>query len=102
MKRTAIAVDFDGVINDNKGIHNAPGEPIPGSILALLKLEDEGYEVIIYSCRPADQISLWLGNFWPRGRKHPMIAVKKPTAVAYIDDRGIRFTNWTDILNHFI
>jgi len=25
----------------------------------------------------------------------------KPPAIAYIDDRGIRFTNWADITKYF-
>jgi hypothetical protein len=30
------------------------------------------------------------------------VTALKPSAIAYIDDRGIRFTDWTDILKYFL
>lgn len=102
MKKT-IAVDFDGVIHKySKGWHNGSvyDDPVEGAKDAINDLVFEGYEVVIYSARPNQQeMREWLMKHdFPRLE----IVKEKPKAMAYVDDRGIRFTNWRDIKNYFI
>lgn len=96
-----ISIDFDGVIHKySKGYHDgtAYDEPMPGAQKALEGLEAEGYELIIFSTRPAEQIHDWLEKYGFKKYK----VFEKPMAIAYIDDRALRFTNWHDIKRYFL
>jgi len=102
MNGKTIAVDFDGVIHKySKAYHDGTiyDEPIEGARDALRLLKKKGFNVVVFTARPdLDAVQLWL--------KQNKIEVDdvtdtKPKAVAYIDDRAIRFTNWRDMLNYF-
>ena len=104
--RKRIAVDFDGVIHSyDKGWQDGSiyGDPISGAIEALEKLRKE-FAVFIFTTRAGKQkleIQSWLqksgASFW----NEIEITDKKEPAIAYIDDRAIRFTNWADIKKYF-
>ncbi len=101
MQNNIICLDFDGVIHRYSmgwGDGVANDIPMEGAKEAIEKLEKRGYEVVIFSCRSEESIKEWLKKY-----DFPDIEVakEKPKALAYIDDRGIRFTNWKDILNYF-
>ena len=97
-----LALDFDGVIHKYSGGYKDGSiydDPMEGAVEGITKLKEAGYELIIYTTRPnIEDIKKWL-------MKHIgfeiEIADRKPKAMAYIDDRGIRFTNWKDVLNYF-
>ena len=129
MPRT-ICIDFDGVIHDyNKGWQDGEiyGEPLQGSLESIENFLEEGYDVAILSTRAtmdhgkgASQIEGWLRRkyvelFRSRGMTPAaatnsavqfvgriLITSEKPPAIAYIDDRAIRFTNWADIRKLFV
>ena len=88
-KRLAVCVDFDGVLNDYEGWRgpNYMYSPRPGAREFLLELQ-ENYFVIIFSTR-----SIWNLREWLEWYHMPYdeIAYKKVPAVAYIDDRALRF-----------
>ena len=95
-----LAIDFDGTIA--KELPNLViGEPEPGVKEALTKLQEDGYTIEIYSHRAntedgADEIKNYLD-------KHEIpydtiLHVEKPLAIYYIDNRGIHFTNWDEVL----
>ena len=89
-----VLVDFDGVIHRYSGgwkDGSTYDSPVFGAKDALQELVDEGYKVVIFSTRNADQIAKWL-KFW-EFPEYQITNVKIP-AVAIIDDRAIRFTNW--------
>lgn len=101
-----IAIDFDGVLHKySKGYHDGTcyDEPMEGGIEAIIKLRNKGYEVVIFTCRNPDAIYEWFKKYWDSSAhgEVPDVTNKKPLAIAYVDDRGIRFTNWKDILNYF-
>lgn len=101
MENKTISIDFDGVIHKySKGYHDgtAYDEPMEGAKKALEGLEAKGFEIIIFSTRPEEQIKEWFEKY---GFKQYQI-FKKPMAIAYIDDRAIRFTTWHDIKRYFI
>lgn len=92
--RPKVLVDFDGVIHAySKGWADGTtyDGPIPGAREALESMVADGYEVVIFSTRDADQITAWLAKWgFPPYR---VTNVKEP-AVAQIDDRAIRFADW--------
>ena len=102
-----IVFDFDGVIHRYKygysdgSIYDEPNE---GAIEGLVRLQDEGYKVIISTARPNwKEIPEWLKKWGMSKDRIKQIEVtdKKVYGRAYIDDRAIRFTNFEDILNYF-
>lgn len=112
-----ICVDFDGVIHKySKGYKDGSiyDEPVEGAfetIERMLKI----HNVVILSTREPKQIFEWL---LARKDWHLPIKVippntlvweekgivgitcRKVKALFYIDDKGLRFTNWKDMLNY--
>jgi hypothetical protein len=104
----AVAVDFDGVIhNANNGWQDGAiyGGPIDGSLESLRELMMD-HPVFIMTARPdLEPVAKW---FRERGfdtvhretkeRWHTrgilLITNRKLPAIAYIDDKGVRFTDW--------
>lgn len=87
MKKT-ICVDFDGVLNEYNGYEEGNlGEPLSGSQDFIKKLRGK-YKVVILTSRPKEQVIDWLGD---NGFPSMKVTNRKVPAVAYIDDRAIRF-----------
>lgn len=86
-----ICVDFDGVLNNYKGYKGSDElyEPSTGAKEFLQKLSEK-YTVVILSARTPAKIYDWL-------IEHDLsqyvcdVTRTKPGAVAYIDDRALRF-----------
>lgn len=93
-----ILVDFDGVIHRYRYgwmDGTAYDSPMDGARDALAILDGAGYEIVVFSTRDSEQIREWLlGNGFPAYR---VTNIKEP-AVAQIDDRAIRFVDWTDAI----
>lgn len=100
--RFTVAVDFDGVIHRRTTKSNilALDEPMPGAATALKMLRQEGVWIIIHTARPLAEgdnlreLIHWLDK---HGISYDAIwlAVGKPIADMYIDDRAYSFTGWT-------
>ena len=91
---------YDGTIYD---------DPIAGSYSALDKLSKK-YTVILYTCKAKPDRGLVDGKtgtelIWEWLHKHDMakfiskVTSEKPRAVAYIDDKNIKFEDWDTTLN---
>lgn len=107
--KNVICLDFDGVIHDDYlGFHDGTiyGNPIEGSIFAITELSKK-YKIIIYTCkanpdRPIINNKTGIELIWDWLEKHNIkgnifdITYKKPIALIYIDDKAVRFENWTD------
>lgn len=101
MSKKTIAVDFDGVIHKySEGYHDGTiyDELMEGAKDALFRLRQR-YEVVVFSVREPQQIIDWLDK---QNIVVDEVTNVKPKAVVYIDDRGLRFTNWKDMLNYLI
>ena len=87
-----ICLDFDGVCNTYRGWKGKEElyEPAEGLTEFLEELKAQGYEVVVHSTRPPGKLKAWF-------KKHGLQELvdgfpqDKPPAVAYVDDRGIRF-----------
>jgi hypothetical protein len=93
-----ILVDFDGVIHRySQGWHDGTAYDIPfdGAREGLVKLEEMGFTVVIFSTRDKLQIIEWLAkyDFEPYD-----ITNEKIPAIAIIDDRAIRFVQWSQAI----
>lgn len=120
-----IGIDFDGTIHGYRaGWQDGTvyDTPISGSIEALTKLVDAGYHIAVISTRASDddqvsRMATWLEvhlfNYLERRGYEPpatwnmvrnimssiQITDRKVAALAYIDDRAIRFEdNWDSII----
>jgi len=116
-----VAVDFDGVLHSyDKGWHDGSiyGDWMPDAETALGQLMQQ-YAVFVHTTRNPRQVAQWIERkSWhdidcttrlPRtwyGRRKPfwntqgllLVTNRKLAAIAYIDDRAVRFTNWRDAL----
>lgn len=102
-----IMVDFDNTIHKySKGWHDGTiyDGPVEGAIEAIQALIAAGYKVVVFTAlskrgkeRNFD-IQDWLRKY---GVHVPVTNTKRP-ARAFIDDRGIRFTNWKDMRRYFL
>ncbi len=72
---------------------------MPGAFDAICRLRSRGYDVVIFSARPKEQIGQWLLKYWPAVPPYgdiPEVSNDKPIAVLYIDDRALRFISWEE------
>ena len=98
-----ICYDFDGVLHEFKNGWNGnvpTGKPIEDAVWAINLLVERGFEVIVFTTRKdTKNVESWLNlNGFPKLE----VTNKKPNALAYVDDRGVRFTNHQDIIKYFI
>lgn len=114
--KKTIAIDFDGVIHRySEGWVDGSiyDRPVQDSFKFIQMLVDNGYTIVVHTTRTdASAIFKWFVE-WGRAKMYLdlkgydfyesiYITQSKPPAIAYIDDRGIRFTNWQDIVKYFI
>ena len=103
-----IAVDFDGVLHPytDGWLGSVPADepPIPGALRFLGDLQEQGYEVIVFSTRAdhpegLDGIYAWLAEYGlDTYVKH--VTHVKPPAIAYVDDRAVPFTgSWGAVID---
>lgn len=113
----AVACDFDGVIHAySKGWQDGSiyDGPVPGAFDAL-RLLMETYAVFIHTTREPKPVARWITEhsriktawfevledvpeFWNE-MGTLLVTQRKLPAVAYIDDRGIRFESWGQALD---
>jgi hypothetical protein len=107
-----VAVDFDGVIHRyGRGWQDGTiyDVPMAGAIDGLKRLQ-ERYAVFVFTSREIEQVVPWLegwgldvaadGPPWPafwNSQDQILVTNRKLPAVAYVDDRGVRFVGWRDI-----
>lgn len=100
----ALCIDFDGVLHSYtsgwRGHDVVADDPMPGARKACWDLHKVGWRLYVHTSRMnLEVIADWLG----RHDFPPMILTRiKPIAVAYIDDRAVRFEgNWDSVRKMF-
>ena len=103
MSKQTIAIDFDGVIHKySKGWQDGScyDEPMPGAFDFIARMRSRGFNVVVFTARTnIGEVGQWFLNNWPRQAPYgdvPEVTNQKPIAVAYIDDRAIRFNGSFD------
>tara|TARA_Y100001963_G_C6774789_1_gene446798 strand:- start:1435 stop:1830 length:396 start_codon:yes stop_codon:yes gene_type:complete len=112
-EKNQLGLDFDGVIYKNsKGFHDGTmyDEPLDGAIESIKHLNEIlGYDLVIYTCKANPERPLvndktgielvweWLEKYGVKNNIKDVTYIK-PNAVAYIDDKGITFDNWSDCI----
>lgn len=121
-----IGVDFDGVIHQyDRGFQGGEcyGKPVEGAFSNLWLLHKRGLQPFIFTTRADEKIYVeemrrWFGEWLPiKHNTHKFRGAEleeveeffeeieitniKKGAIAYIDDRAIRFTNWSDMRKYF-
>lgn len=116
-----VAVDFDGVIHAySRGWQDGSiyDDLMPGAIIGLSRLMQR-YAVFVHTTRKPKPVARWIeqrsgygiecttqidplrpwrrGPFWNQ-QGVLLVTNRKLPAVAYIDDRGIRFETWEQAL----
>ena len=93
-----IAVDFDGVIANYEGWGNGtPGPPRLDTVKALRILREEGWRIIVHSCRDESILANYLSHHEipfdeiNPGSKYAGLR-GKPAANVYWDDRAHRYS----------
>ena len=106
-----LGVDFDGVIHKcSKGYHDGTiyDDPVPGAAEALSELSKQ-YTIIVYTCKAKKDRGLVDGKtgtelVWNWLEEHGLsqyvskVTAEKPRAMAYIDDKAIKFVDWKQTL----
>jgi histidinol phosphatase-like enzyme len=108
-----VAIDLDGVILEYVDPWNGIchfGAPIPGAAASIKALKESGFKIVIYTtrnnalaCHNSGHNALELTALVQRelekaGIVYDFIALFKPLARYYIDDRAIRFVTWRSTL----
>lgn len=114
---STVGVDFDGVIHRySRGWADGTiyDEPVDGAFAALRGIMAQ-HALFVFTTRDAEQVAVWLRGhgfttvtdasdvaqlsptFWD-ARGIILVTNRKLAAIAYIDDRAIRFTAWDQAL----
>ncbi len=88
-----ICVDFDNVLNDRTG--KKFGGALPYAIQAMEELSQE-FEVIVFTCvastkKGREAVEEWLNS---NDIEYSEVTAVKPNAELYIDNKGLRHTDW--------
>ena len=111
---SSVGVDFDGVLHRySRGWHDGTiyDGPVEGAFDALDALRKH-YAVFIFTTRNVEQVAEWLLTYGQKCVADPqqkiekfwndsdtlLVTNRKLGAIAYIDDRAIRFTNWVQAI----
>ena len=104
-----VVFDFDGVIHSFiSGWQGSdtiiPDPPVPGIINAMEEIQEAGYRIIVVSARNRtlagkEAVDAWLNE---HDIPYDENVAYKPPALAYIDDRAIKFDGNTANLLHEI
>jgi hypothetical protein len=107
-----VAVDFDGVIHQyGRGWQDGTiyDAPMPGAVDGLKRLQQR-YAVFVFTSREVEQVLPWLEDlgfdvaadgppyptFW-NSQEQILVTNRKLPAVAYLDDRAVRFADWDSV-----
>lgn len=97
--KKTIAVDFDGVLNNYKGYDPKNLGTPRKEAKKFLEVLNKEYTIIIFTSRNHTLVRHWLKEYH-LDKYIKNVTNSKPPAVAYIDDRAIRFDgNYDEVLD---
>lgn len=101
----ALCIDFDGVLHSYisgwKGNDEVADLPVEGAAEACWRLFDVGWKLYVLTSRTnLEPVARWLEKY---GFPSMTLTRVKPIAIAYIDDRAVRFDgNWDALRKLFV
>lgn len=96
--KQTIAIDFDGVLNEYTGYDEKDLSTPRTGCKEFLECLYKDYTIIVFSSRNHTHVEDWL-RYYRLDKYIKKVTNIKPPAVAYIDDRGIRFNgNYDEVL----
>lgn len=106
--RGTMAFDFDGTLSTQVDHYQGPtrtGDPIPLTVMALMRCLEAGYDVVIFTARadpghpdaPAAIAAIRAWCVQHLGRAFPVTAIKHYSFVAMYDDRAIQLVPNTGV-----
>ena len=96
--KQTIAIDFDGVLNNYSGYDEKELGTIRDGCKEFIEEISKDYTIIIFTSRNHTHVENWI-RYYHLDKYIRNVTNTKPPAVAYIDDRGLRFNgNYTEIL----
>lgn len=94
-----LAIDIDGVIcTEEKQFSRPLAQPLPGAREAIARLRHAGHKVILYTARTWAEQEVtrhWLAI---HGIEYDGLQMGKMIVDRFVDDRGIQFTTWDEVL----
>lgn len=94
-----IIIDLDGTIcSEEKTFSRANAVLLEGAVDAVNKLYDAGNTILIYSARTWAEYEMTVKWLSQNGVKYHQLLLGKPIGDVWIDDRALRFTDWSDIM----
>ncbi len=105
-----IAIDFESVLVNRKGIPTEPAycawgdKPMKRSIDALWLFTKRDIKFYIHTARPDSdfpKIRKWLEK-WGYSPDVMITREKQPDTTIYLDDRAFRFTSWKDFYKYIL
>lgn len=94
-----LAVDIDGVLCTEERQFSRPlADPIKGAKDAIDRLRAAGHTVVLYSARTWAEIEVTRHWLKTHGFEFDGLQLGKMTVDRFIDDRGIHFTSWDEVL----
>ena len=101
-----VAIDFDGTLVEESNDINEDFEKhtllkaMDGARESTRFLKNQGFEILIFTCRP-DYHRKYMEkilNRWDISYDY-ILFYTKPRVDLYIDDKGLRFTDWNSTQN---
>lgn len=98
-----LAIDFDRVLHNIDGPKDPGkrmGRPIPGAVEAMNSLRQAGHTLIVHTLWATTSAGNHACRSWLTYFHIPydQVTIVKPKADIYLDDRGLRFTDWEKAL----
>lgn len=94
-----IIIDLDGVIaEEEEGWDYTDRVPLPEAVAGMVVLKEQQHTITIYSSRFTEDHDVTTAWLCRHGIPFDNLILGKPRGDLYIDDRGFRFTDWSDML----
>lgn len=95
-----IIIDLDGTIcTEERQFSRSMALPLNNAVESINNLYDNGNIVIIYTSRSWQEYEMTEHWLKINGVRYNQLVMGKPIGDIWIDDRALKFDNWTDVID---